>query len=161
MPKLVNQQYWFFASVLLFFLLLIFFVVSIYRNTVNASGIAQSVEQKLIDLETGSKSHVVARQFDVQKIINARLFHTDKVVKKKIIAKKTKLKLKLEGVISADDEGLSRAIIKSNNNKPLTYTIGEKIKGTNAKLHKVEQDHVLLDRAGVLESLELARKKLK
>ena len=79
---------------------------------------------------------------------------------KKVVAKKTSLQLKLEGIVSADREDMSRALIRSATNKTVSYKIGDSIKGTNAKLNSVEASRVLIDRTGILESLELERKKI-
>jgi len=99
--------------------------------------------------------------YDLRKITNSNFFRSPvKPKKRKIIAKKTSLKLRLEGVVAADNNDYSRAVIRSNQKRAISYKIGDEIEGTNAELNSVEDNRVLLDRAGVIESLGLERKKI-
>jgi len=99
--------------------------------------------------------------YNLANISNGGFFST--IIKskpKKVVTKKTSLNLKLEGIVSADSEDISRALIRSQQQNTISYKVGDSIKGTNAKLDSVEAYRVIIDRAGVLESLELDRKKI-
>ena len=155
-----HQKYWLLASVGIFLLVSALFVFGVYKNIVNTRELARPIEEKLAQLGANKTRPNFDRSYNLQSILNARLFYVQTDTKQKVKAKKTKLRLKLEGIIAANDDKFSRAIISANNKKSITYSVGDKIKGTNAKLNKVESIRVLLSRAGALESLELERKKI-
>lgn len=71
-------------------------------------------------------------------------------------APKTRLKLVLLGVIGTDndDEG-ARAIIAERGKLSRSYAVGEKIRGTDAKVDSIKPREVLLERGGRLEKLEM------
>lgn len=67
-------------------------------------------------------------------------------------APKTRLRLTLKGVFTAQDVSESGAIIAETGKSSEYYRIGEELPG-NVRLAEVYPDHVLLDRAGNYESL--------
>ena len=96
--------------------------------------------------------------YNVNKIVSAHLFGKadQKVVAKTVTAApQTKLKLKLIGVMASEDQNMSRAMIQVNSKGMKTYSIGDSIDGTDAQLHMVENEKVILDRKGNLESLAM------
>lgn len=76
-----------------------------------------------------------------------------------IEAPKTRLNLKLRGVMATGDPATAMAIIGDGKGKELPYRQGDKVPG-NAKLHEIYADRVILDRAGRLETLPLPRERL-
>jgi len=108
-----------------------------------------------------SKSN--STDYNINKLVAAHLFgKAEKVVVKKTEnAPETKLKLKLLGVMSSEDEHYARALIQVSSKGMKSYAIGELIEGTDAQLHKVEIEKVILDRKGNLESLAMIRQKTK
>ena len=73
-----------------------------------------------------------------------------------IDAPETQLNLQLRGAIAAGDEALAHAIIADGNGKDKVYFIHDAVPG-GALLHEVYTDRVILNRAGVLETLRLPR----
>ncbi|WP_019614786.1 type II secretion system protein GspC [Psychromonas ossibalaenae] len=69
-------------------------------------------------------------------------------------APKTKLALKLVGVVAATDPSQSSAIIVYQG-KQDSYFIGSEIKGTNAKVYDVYEDRIILDVRSVYQTLML------
>ena len=96
--------------------------------------------------------------YRVDDIVAANLFGNPSpvaVVKK---APKTTLNLKLQGILSASDQSLARAIIQSGKKSSELYSVGEKIKNAGASIKEIRDNEVLLDRNGAIESLPLAKK---
>ncbi|RTZ61594.1 MAG: hypothetical protein DSZ32_01680 [Gammaproteobacteria bacterium] len=92
-------------------------------------------------------------------IRSARLFGR-KVVKaapppKQVVAK-TRLKLTLNGIIWATRPEDAKAIISGANKRPRTYSVGDTIRQTDARIDSIERGKVVLERGGRLEKLELA-----
>lgn len=72
-------------------------------------------------------------------------------------APKTRLNLVLRGVIAADPMALSHAIIaQGKNGKEDVYAVGDKMPG-GITIEEVHADHVVLNRGGRLESLQLVQ----
>jgi len=96
--------------------------------------------------------------YRVDDIVAANLFGdpSPKVVVKK--APKTTLNLKLQGILSASDQSLARAIIQSGKKSSELYSVGEKIKNAGASIKEIRDGEVLLDRNGAIESLPLVKK---
>ncbi len=69
-------------------------------------------------------------------------------------APKTKLALKLSGVVAATDPAQSSAIIVYQG-KQDSYFIDSEIKGTNAKVYNVYEDRIILDVKGMYQTLML------
>lgn len=125
---------------------------------------------QILGKQSGSKGIVVksasnkprATDYNVNKIVAAHLFgkaDQQKAVQKTANAPQTKLKLKLIGVMASVDENYARAMIQVNSKGMKTYAIGQSIDGTDAQLHKVENEKVILDRKGNLESLAMGLQK--
>ena len=73
-----------------------------------------------------------------------------------IDAPETQLNLQLRGTIAAGDETMAHAIIADGNGKDKVYFINDAVPG-GAVLHEVYTDRVILNRAGILETLRLPR----
>lgn len=72
-------------------------------------------------------------------------------------APETRLNLVLRGVIAADPMSLSHAIIaRGKNGKEEVYAVGEKMPG-GVTVEEVHPDHVILNRRGQLETLQLLK----
>ena len=72
-------------------------------------------------------------------------------------APETRLNLVLRGVIAADPMSLSHAIIaRGKNGKEEVYAVGEKMPGGVA-VEEVHADHVILNRGGQFETLQLLK----
>lgn len=69
-------------------------------------------------------------------------------------APETKLNLTLNGVVASTEKNSGAAIISRGNNQA-TYGIGDKIDGTQATLHQVFADRVILSNRGSKETLML------
>lgn len=106
---------------------------------------------------------------DVQKIIDGHIFG---VVPKtpepgaavvKAPAKpvpKTRLNIKLTGIIDSESPENGIAIIEVDRGRTLVVAVGEKIGKTDAILHQVLPGEILLDRNGTIESVKMVRKTL-
>jgi type II secretion system protein C len=156
--SLSNHKYWLFGSVVICFALLCLFASVVYGGILTIQNVSIPLDEKMRAKGSETSIEVVDMQYSLQSINSAKVFFVKKEQAKQTIqAKKTQLKLTLDGIVAADESGMSRAIIRTNNKKPITYGVGEKIEGTNATLDSVEEIRVLIERAGVLESLELNR----
>ena len=97
--------------------------------------------------------------YRVNDIISAHLFGDPSVAKRAVkAAPKTTLDLTLQGILSADDSKMARAIIAVSKNKAKLYHIGEKIDKTNVVIKEIRANEVLLNRNGAIESLPLIKK---
>jgi len=72
-------------------------------------------------------------------------------------APETRLKLTLTGVFASPRQKIAHAIIEVEAQPPKSYGVGDSIEKTDAKLHSVEPNRVLLDRNGQLEALLMVR----
>ena len=102
--------------------------------------------------------------YNVDRIVAAHLFgiaDQKKVANRTDDAPQTKLKLQLIGVLGTGNEDYARAMIQVESKGMKTYAIGDSIDGTDAQLHKVESEKVILDREGNFESLVMVREKTK
>lgn len=98
---------------------------------------------------------------NVQQVIAAHLFgHARTTVVPTREAPKTRLQLKLLGVMASPDERYARALIAVGSEAGEAYRVGEQIANTDAKLHEINRNLVLLDREGRLERLELIRESI-
>jgi general secretion pathway protein C len=94
---------------------------------------------------------------DVQSVVSAHLFGiatVDKAAQDPANAPLSSANLVLAGTIATQDPKRGIAII-SDGGPSKVYAVGENVNG--AMLHSVYLDHVILDRAGVLETLKLPR----
>lgn len=96
-----------------------------------------------------------SRDFNLNKVINSNLFGSaDKVAEQptQITAPVTRLKLKLRGVYSSEDEYASAMI--EHNKKQEVYRIDAKLPGAaNLTLYRVLSDRIIMSRAGKYETL--------
>lgn len=97
--------------------------------------------------------------YRVNDIVAANLFGNPapKPVPKE--APKTTLNLKLEGILSASDQNIARAIISAKNKAARLYAVGDRIQGANASIKEIRDLEVLLLRSGATESLPLLKSK--
>lgn len=96
---------------------------------------------------------------DFQTIVDAHLFGVagaEPIPVSTIDAPETRLNLKLRGTIAAGDENMAHAIIADGNGKDKVFFLNDSLPG-GAVLHEVYADRVILNRAGVLETLRLPR----
>ncbi len=94
---------------------------------------------------------------DVQRVVMAHLFGVPKVeavVQDPANAPLSSANLVLAGTIATQDPKRGMAII-SDGGPSKVYVVGDNVGG--ASLHSVYLDHVILDRAGALETLQLPR----
>ena len=101
--------------------------------------------------------------YQLPRILNAKLFGAPakaKPVVVQAVVPKTQLSLQLHGMVGSDDPNLARALISIGGKLPRSFGVGEAITQTDATIHRIEKDQVLLDRGGQLERLTLNRKQL-
>lgn len=95
----------------------------------------------------------------IRQVANAHLFGEmqSAAVSRQTKAPETRLNLVLRGVIAADPMSLSHAIIaRGKNGKEEVYAIGDKMPG-GVIVEEVYPDHVILNRGGQLETLQLVK----
>lgn len=114
--------------------------------------------------EPGTAAHDVNTpgDYDLSRIIEAHLFGQEQKQAQVATthAPETKLQINLLGLIASADEAFARAIIGVGGAKVRPYGIGQTIEGTDATIHSVERQRVLLQRGEALESLGLKRKSI-
>jgi general secretion pathway protein C len=95
---------------------------------------------------------------NIQSVVSAHLFGVaaaDSAAQDPDNAPQTSANLLLAGTIATQDPKHGVAIISDGGAPSKVYSVGERVGG--AALHSVYLDHVILDRAGVLETLLLPR----
>lgn len=113
------------------------------------------------DLSVTSESTAKSVNYRIQTLVDAHLFGTPEKTQPIVEeAPKTKLKLNLLGVLATDNTDYARALIQVQSHKMKAYAVGDVIEGTDAALHKVENQRVILDRQGKFESLAMLRKSI-
>src|ERR1700675_2715571 len=98
---------------------------------------------------------------DVQTVVSAHLFGVavaDPATQDPENAPQTSANLLLAGTIATQDPKRGVAIISDGGGPSKVYSVGDRVGG--ASLHSVYLDHVILDRAGALETLQLPRQLL-
>jgi type II secretion system protein C len=80
----------------------------------------------------------------------------EKKVEVVVEAPKTELKYKLRGVYFSPDESLSSAIVETRPNETRHYLLGDEFE-EKIILAQIETDHILIDRYGKLERLDLEK----
>lgn len=108
--------------------------------------------------EISAPSRNTLKTYRAQDIVAANLFGDPAPVKQIKEAPKTTLNLTLQGILSATDSSLARAIIQKGKSSSELYSVGEKIKGAGAAIKEIRINDVLLDRNGAIESLPLIKK---
>ena len=100
--------------------------------------------------------------YKINDVISANLFGNPKPVKVVKNAPKTTLNLTLQGILSATDANVARAIISSNKKKKGTlYSVGDEIKGAGASIKEIRSQEVILNRNGSIESLPIKKSQSK
>lgn len=95
---------------------------------------------------------------DIQTVVSAHLFGVpaaDLAAQDPANAPQSSANLLLAGTIATQDPKRGVAIVSDGGGPSKVYAVGERISG--AVLHSVYLDHVVLDRAGALETLLLPR----
>jgi len=82
----------------------------------------------------------------------------DKKVEVAVEAPRTQLNYKLRGIYFSPDESLSSAIVETKPNNSRHYLLGDEL-AAKITLAKIEADHILIDRYGKLERLDLQKPK--
>lgn len=145
-------------------LLLVMVAYHIYQRHFMQQPISQMY--RFDDLPTSNEFHLSG---DVQKIINGHIFGVvpeilepnTAVVKEPINpVPKTRLNIKLTGIIDSESPENGIAIIEVDRGRTLVVAVGEKIGKTDASLHQVLPGEILLDRNGTIESVKMVRKTL-
>lgn len=99
--------------------------------------------------------------YRTEDIIAAHLFgRSEQRQPLQAVASKTRLHLSLAGIIASDDPRYARAIIASQGSLPKIYAVGDRLEKADATLHSIDEDMVLLERNGKLESLAMVRAQL-
>jgi general secretion pathway protein C len=94
--------------------------------------------------------------FDLQTVISAHLLGTAAApAQDEASAPQSAANLILAGTIATQNPKRGVAIIAERGSPSKVYAVGERVGG--ASLHSVYLDHVILDRAGALENLQLPR----
>ncbi|NND81263.1 MAG: hypothetical protein HKN50_02415 [Gammaproteobacteria bacterium] len=96
--------------------------------------------------------------YRVNDILSANLFGNPAPVQVVRQAPTTTLNLKLQGILSASDSAMARAIIQTGNKASELYSVGETIKGAGASVKEIRASEVILNRNGAIESLPLIKK---
>jgi len=120
------------------------------------------------DLPTADETPVSA---DIATIIDKHVFGV--VPKKKIAtapaavvkeapapAPKTRLNIKLTGVIDGMTPETGMAMLEVDRGRTIVVSVGETIDKTDAVLHQVLPGEILIDRDGTIESVKMVRKTL-
>ncbi|MBW8191255.1 type II secretion system protein GspC [Neiella marina] len=99
-----------------------------------------------------------ANQRDISALQDLKLFGDAlapaAVQKKAVDAPKTKLRVKLTGVVSSSVPQRGSAIIESKGSQA-TYGVDDRIDGTRAVIKEIYPDRVIISNAGVSETLQL------
>jgi general secretion pathway protein C len=114
-----------------------------------------------VEAQQGGSANMTA---DVSAISNAHIFGIadadDEIATSTIVEDDvkldTKLNLSLKGTIASDQSGQAVAIISNGGKDEKVYTIGDSVT-SNAKLHAVYADRVVLSENGVLTNLKLPK----
>jgi general secretion pathway protein C len=107
---------------------------------------------------TASVPHPQRAGVDIQTVVSAHLFGVaaaDPAAQDPENAPQSAANLLLAGTIATQNPKRGVAIISEAGSPAKVYSVGERIGG--ASLHSVYLDHVILDRAGALETLPLPR----
>lgn len=102
-----------------------------------------------------------AGSVDVNALVGLHLFgeasqEPEQVVETPTNAPETNLSLTLRGIVAESTQDAGLALIADGRGENKLYRIGDTVPG-NAKLHAVEEDRVLLNRAGRIEALSLPK----
>lgn len=119
---------------------------------------ALSATRDTVPVQPKTDAKVPAEDYRLNQIIAAHLFGvapTQKPVVQQ--APETRLRLTLLGVMASNRDDKARAVIASDAASDRSYSIGDRINGTDAKLYAIETDRVIIERGNRLEKLSLER----
>jgi len=104
----------------------------------------------------------VKSNYSIDTVVKTKLFGEQKkkvVIKRPPVAPETKLDLAIEGLLSANNEVIARAIISVKKKKGGLYKVGDEIKGAkNVVVEEIRENGVLLNRNGIIENLAFIKK---
>ena len=100
-----------------------------------------------------------ARKSPLEGIAELPLFGvlTERLEAAPVVAPETRLRLRLVGLVTADNPDDGRAIIVENSRPERLYAAGDTIGSGAARLHQIHVDRVILERDGGYETLRLPR----
>jgi general secretion pathway protein C len=106
-------------------------------------------------------SRTSAAPLDLEPVIRVHLFREpqsepEPVVQQVEDAPDTRLSLKLRGIIAGSEAKGGLAIVADTRGEEKVYKVGDAVPG-GAKVHEIQDDRVILNRAGVLEALRLPK----
>ena len=137
--------------------LLIFLITSGFSIRTQAKTKAENYKPQPVQAVSNRNNRP---RYRINDVVSANLFGNPAPATKKIVqnAPKTTLDLKLQGILSATDNSVARAIISSSKNKKAElYSVGENIKGAGASVKEIRAQEVILNRNGAVESLPLEK----
>ena len=127
---------------------------------VPAPPVAESLQPIVVKSTADADNSGANYKQQARAISQAYLFGKPSVAKKVVQvveeAPETQLNYKLRGIYYSPDERLSSAIVETRPNDTQNYLIGQEL-GDNIKLARIERDHILIDRYGKLERLNLEK----
>ena len=149
-PKIASSARWLLILAILY--LLVQFGWSIWafiqpRPVINVSTVAESHNKESITVLN------VRQLMAINLFGDSKASNLDEVDSNVLNAPVTRLKLKLRGVYSAEDEQLAGAMIEAQNKQDV-YRIGASLPGASGlKLYKIMSDRVIMSRSGKFETL--------
>lgn len=131
----------------------VLYLVSAPQSDVGAGSDAKAPQGQPGRAGTGQQGPV-----DINRIVARNLFgvadaSAPAATQQTAMAVATRLPLELQGVFVADASEDSAAIVAQKGRPGMLYVVGQKMPG-NAELVEVHADHIVLRRAGVLETLK-------
>ena len=153
-----KQRRWFVIAITLIAMLFLLWVLGngLYRIYDTYKDRKAAKQSTVVINRPSTKS-----DYSIDTVIRTKLFGDQKkveVVKRVEKAPETKLDLAIQGLLSASNETIARAIISVKKKKGELYKVGDDIKGANAVLEEIREDGVLLNRNGIIENLAFVKK---
>ena len=153
-----KQRRWFVTAITLIALLLFLWALGngLYRTYSTFKERKAARESTVIINRASIKSN-----YSIDTVIKTKLFGEQKkkvAVERPKKAPETKLDIALEGLLSANNNKIARAIISVKKKKGELYKVGDDIKGANAVLEEIRENGVLLNRNGIIENLAFVKK---
>ncbi len=124
-----------------------------------------SVEDQVLHFGEDSADPQLPQSLTLDSVINAHLFGLPPTEKKVVVPKVvnapiTELNLILSGLVIGPTLDSGYALIEVARGETSIVNIGQKIGKTGAVLHGIEADHILIERGGKIEKLEMDREVL-
>ncbi len=144
-------------------------LVSLYIYQQHFLQTTDSRQYQFDDLPTATTPAVTA---DINAIISQHLFGQQPKTPPRPVANRpapssqpkpaprTRLNLKVTGIIDGSSPENGMAILEVERGKTLVVAVGEKIGDTDAVLHQVLPGEILIDRGGTIESVKMERESL-